>query len=104
MRVAPLDPADLPLRSAAARLLVDEFRESWPDAWPTLADAEAEITLALDPEKVALAALDEAGTLLGWIGALPTYDGNVWELHPLVVGRTHQRRGVGRALVRSLEE
>ena len=104
MRVAPLDAHDHELRRAAARQLVDEFREHWPDAWPTLEDAETEVGLALAPEKVALAALDERGTLLGWVGALPMYDGAVWELHPLVVGRAHQGRGVGRALVRSLED
>jgi aminoglycoside 6'-N-acetyltransferase I len=101
--IGPLAAQDAALRAAAARLLVDEFREHWPDAWPTLADAEREVELALAPEKVALAALGADGALLGWIGALPMYDGAVWELHPLVVARSAHGRGVGRALVAALE-
>ena len=101
-RIVPFDAGDPALRRAAARQLVEEFREHWPDAWPTLEGAEAEVETALAADKVALAALGENGALLGWIGALPTYDGAVWELHPLVVRPGRQRRGVGRALVDDL--
>jgi len=31
------------------------------------------------------------------------YSGHVWEIHPLVVEAQHRRQGVGRALVRDLE-
>ncbi len=43
------------------------------------------------------------GTVLGWIGGIETYDGNVWELHPLVVSARAQGRGIGRKLVEDLE-
>jgi aminoglycoside 6'-N-acetyltransferase I len=102
--VVPLGEADASTREAAARLLVEEFREHWPEAWPTLASAEAEVALALAPEKVALAAVTPEGGLLGWIGGQPMYDGAVWELHPLVVARAAQGRGVGRRLVAALEK
>ncbi len=42
--------------------------------------------------------------VLGWIGGIPEYGGKVWELHPLVVARTHQRKGIGRALVADFEQ
>lgn len=42
--------------------------------------------------------------VLGWIGGLPDYDGNVWELHPLVVHPDHQNQGIGRALVADFEQ
>ena len=44
------------------------------------------------------------GTLLGWVGGIPEYDGNVWELHPLVVAPGRQGQGIGRALVVDLEQ
>ncbi len=41
--------------------------------------------------------------MIGWIGAIPTYGGRVWEIHPLVVDAAHRRQGIGRALVEDLE-
>lgn len=99
----PFPRTDTELAREAAGLLVREFREHWPDAWPTQAAAEAEVREALDPAKVAYAAVAEGGALLGWIGGQPQYGGNVWELHPLVVRGEAQGRGVGRSLVERLE-
>jgi aminoglycoside 6'-N-acetyltransferase I len=102
--VAPLRADDEQARGAAAELLVEEFREYWPGAWPTLADAEREVNEALEPGKIALVARAATdGAVLGWIGAQPQYSGAVWELHPLVVRREHQGKGVGRTLVEHLE-
>ena len=63
-----------------------------------------EVREALEPGKINRIAVDDDGTLLGWIGALPEYEGNAWELHPLIVHPAHQGRGIGRALVADLEE
>ena len=57
----------------------------------------------------ARAALDDPsgqaqGTCVGWIGGLPEYDGQVWELHPLVVRPDRQKQGLGRALVADFEQ
>lgn len=101
MRIDDL-PADDALISQAAALLVEGFREHWPAAWPDLDSALEEVRAALEPGKVCRAALD-GDTLLGWVGGIPGYDGNVWELHPLVVHAAHQGRGIGRALVADLE-
>jgi aminoglycoside 6'-N-acetyltransferase I len=49
-------------------------------------------------------ALDGHGMAVGWIGAIKHYNGHTWELHPLVVKLDQQRRGIGRALVRDLEQ
>lgn len=46
----------------------------------------------------------EGDEVLGWVGALPEYDGHTWELHPLAVHPDHQGKGVGRALVERLEQ
>jgi aminoglycoside 6'-N-acetyltransferase I len=88
----------------AAHLLVIGFREHWPNAWPTMDEALAEMQEALKPDRVCRAAiLDDQ--VVGWIGGLDGgYDGHVWELHPLVVHPDYQGRGIGRALVTDLED
>jgi aminoglycoside 6'-N-acetyltransferase I len=88
----------------AAQLLVDAFREHWPDAWPTLEEGLDEIHEMLDAERICRIAVDEEGNLLGIIGGIPGYDGNVWELHPLAVQPSLQGQGLGRALVEDFEE
>jgi aminoglycoside 6'-N-acetyltransferase I len=85
-----------------SELLVVGFRAHW-NAWQTTEEALAEVHLVLK-DGFARVALDEDGeSVLGWIGGLPEYDGNVWELHPLVVHPARQRHGIGRALVASFE-
>jgi aminoglycoside 6'-N-acetyltransferase I len=103
MRIVDLAAAGPDVPAEAARLLVEATADLWPGAWPTFESGLAEVHEALEEGKVARAALDDDGALLGWIGGIPTYDGNVWELHPLVVRADWRRRGVGRALVLDLE-
>ncbi|MGZ9235928.1 MAG: GNAT family N-acetyltransferase, partial [Anaerolineales bacterium] len=88
----------------AAQLLVDAFHEHWPDAWPTLEEALEEVHEMLESERICRVAVDEQGNLLGIIGGIPGYDGNVWELHPLAVQPSLQGQGIGRALVSDFEE
>lgn len=88
----------------AAALLVAGFKEQWPEAWPDLAAALHEMDEALAPDRICRAALDDAGDLIGWVGGIQQYDGNVWELHPLVVKPELQRQGIGRLLVADFEE
>lgn len=102
MRIVDLADAGEAILAEAARLLVEGTADLWPGAWPTFESGLAEVHEALEDGKIARAALDEDGALLGWIGGIPTYDGNVWELHPLVVRADRRRGGVGRALVEDL--
>ncbi len=104
MQILDLRAADDDQRRQAAALLVAGFRENWPEAWPTLEEALADVAQMLDPERICRVALADDGTVLGWIGGIPEYDGNVWELHPLVVAPAQQRRGIGRALVEDFEQ
>jgi len=72
-------------------------------AYREIEAAKAEVdTFFDDPERFALAAIED-GHVAGWIGAICAYD-HGWELHPLCVHPTHQRRGLGRLLVRALED
>jgi aminoglycoside 6'-N-acetyltransferase I len=103
MRIGDLDPNDAQLLQQAATLLVEGFREHSPRAWPDMAAAQDELREALALDRICRAALDADGALLGWVGAIPQYDGHVWELHPLVVRPDARGRGIGRALVQDLE-
>ncbi len=104
MRITSLSPDNDHLIQQAAQLLVDAFCEHWPDAWPTLEEGLKEVYEMLGIERICRVAVDEAGNLLGMIGGIPTYDGHVWELHPLAVQPSMQGRAIGRALVEDFEE
>jgi aminoglycoside 6'-N-acetyltransferase I len=87
----------------AALLLVEEFKQNWSDAWPTLDEALEEVRECLEEGKILRVALDDDGsTVLGWIGGQHFYS-RVWELHPLVVRGDRQGQGIGRLLVSDLE-
>lgn len=101
--ISPTRKDELILQQAA-QLMVDAFRDHWPDAWPTLAEGLQEANEMLDEERICRAAVDEDGNLLGIIGGIPQYDGHVWELHPLAVQPNLQGQGIGRALVLDFEE
>lgn len=104
MRITDLVAHDLAAVQQVAALLVEGFREQAPDAWPTLADALAEVHESFGADRLSRIAVDERGTVVGWVGGIRQYDGHVWELHPLVVAPAQRGRGIGRALVTDLEE
>jgi aminoglycoside 6'-N-acetyltransferase I len=86
----------------AATLLHETFRHRAED-WQNLDSARAEVVESLASDRISRIALDGASNVIGWIGAIPSYDGRVWEIHPLVVSAAHRRQGIGRALVEDLE-
>lgn len=102
MRIVDLPDDDRLVRDVAD-LLVAAFKDGWPEAWPDRDSAIDEVRESLSPGRVSRIALDRDGRVLGWIGAIPLYDGNVWEIHPLAVRPGVQRRGIGSMLVADLE-
>ena len=84
----------------AAQILTQEL----PLGWPTLTEAEAEISIRWkdEPSALFLVAMQD-GQVAGLGGLLPHYNGNVYEIHPLVVRRDLQHKGIGAALVAELE-
>ena len=88
----------------AAELLVDGFKENWPNGWPTMEDALEEVYECLNNNRILRIAVDDNDLVLGWVGGISQYDGNVWELHPLVVRREYRKKGIGRKLVSDLED
>ena len=83
----------------AAQMLSDEL----PLGWPELSDAMQDMKELLNDESGAefVATIDD-NEVIGWCGILPRYDGNVFELHPLVVRHDWQRKGIGTALVNEI--
>ena len=93
MELLTLSSEDEKLIQQAAQLLVDAFREHWPDAWPTLEEGLKEVHEMLEKARICRVAVDESGSLLGITGAISGYDGLVWELHPLAIQPSMQGRG-----------
>lgn len=103
VRITDLLADDAQAIEQVAAILVESFREHWPDAWPDMASALEEVRESFGEGRISRVALGEAGEVLGWIGGISGYDGLVWELHPLAVSPRHQQEGIGRSLVADLE-
>lgn len=95
-------PRDEATVKEIALMLMDGFREHWPDAWETLEEAIEEVKESFEEGRISRVAIDPDGLVLGWIGGQHFYSA-VWELHPLVVRTDQHRSGIGRALVTDLE-
>jgi len=103
MRITDLRGEPDTVVEAVAALLIDGFADTGAIAWPSMAEAIPEVRESLEGDRISRVAFDEAGAILGWIGGVPSHEGNACELHPLVVRRDRARRGIGRALVGDLE-
>lgn len=104
MKISTLSTDNDHLIQQAAQLLVDAFRAHWPDAWATFDKGLEEVHEMLENGRICRVAIDEQGNLMGIIGGISSYDGHVWELHPLAVQPSLQGQGIGRALVQDFEE
>lgn len=104
MRIEQLTSDSTALLIAVADVLVDGFTGTGAEVWQTRDDALETVQESLDEDRISRVAVDDDGRVLGWISAVETYGGHVWEIHPLVVRRDCQGRGVGRALVEDLEQ
>ena len=103
MRIIDLTSKNTLAVEQAAALLVDGFRDTGSTAWSTLAEALTDVRESFQPGRISRVAVDEQGDVQGWIGGIEEYDGNVWELHPLVVRSDCRGQGIGRALVSDFE-
>ncbi len=105
MRIVDLNTLEDAAIRQVAHLLVEGFAAHWPNAWPDESAASQEVREAqMDAARINRVAVDENGTVLGWIGGIPEYDGHAWELHPLVVRPDRQGQGIGRTLVADFEQ
>jgi aminoglycoside 6'-N-acetyltransferase I len=101
MHIVDLHPNNTQAIEQTAHLLIENFS---PHAWSDMPTALEEVQSSFGPDHISRVALDEQENVLGWIGGISVYKGNVWELHPLVVARRHQGQGIGRALVHDFEQ
>jgi len=102
MAIEDLTASDQEAVEQTAMLLVEAFR-GHSDAWPDFVSAYEEVQESFGEDRVSRIARDEDGRVAGWIGGIPTYDGHVWEVHPLAVRPDLQRRRLGTALLNDLE-
>jgi aminoglycoside 6'-N-acetyltransferase I len=87
--------------SIAARVLRDALAHA-PSGYQADGAAEAEVAARREAgDWIGFAAFEDL-RLVGWVGAIKAYS-HGWEIHPLVVAPDRQRRGIGSALLRSLE-
>lgn len=100
--MADLTAVDEAAIGQAASLLVAAFRGHSP-AWPDLDSALAEVHESFGEGRVSRIAIDEAGRVVGWIGAISQYDDHVWEVHPVAVLPAVQRHGIGRVMLADIE-
>ena len=102
IEIADLSPNDEKTIHQVAELILEAFAHI-PDWLKDLDGALDEIRESFAPGHLSRVARDQAGNAVGWIGGIPQYEGHAYELHPLAVKPSAQRRGIGRALVRDLE-
>jgi len=73
------------------------------DSYRTIELAYEEVKDCMVDERINRCVLDRNNRMMGWIGALPQYNGNAWELHPLIVDPNFRNLGIGRLLITDLE-
>lgn len=78
------------------------LRECFPQAYGGEL-GEEEMAQCLEEGRIALMA-EEAGQLVGFVGAISQYGVTAWELHPLAVTASCRGKGIGTALVDRLEQ
>jgi aminoglycoside 6'-N-acetyltransferase I len=103
MRIIALRREDGQALQQAAAVMTAGFARTAPNFVPDQEAALRELDELLADDSLIFAAIAESGEVVGLIGGRSAYDGNVWELHPLVVRPDCQGRGIGRALVAELE-
>ncbi len=102
MKIRDLEFEDDSIKTQVAEMLVSGFSDMSPDSWPSVRVAMEEVEESFSPGCISVVAL-EGRRALGWCGAIRQYNGNTFELHPLVVHKDHRNSGVGAALVGEIE-
>ncbi len=103
VKIITLSPDNERAIEQVAALLIEGFKAHAPNAWPNMVAALEGVRESFGKDRISRIALDQSSEIVGWIGGLSYYDGNVWEIHPLVVKPSRQGGGIGWQLVRDFE-
>ena len=103
MKIIDLNKENKELIEQAATILYESFKDI-SEAWSTMELALGEVYESIGENRISRIAVNDDKVVLGWIGGKSMYNGNVWELHPLVVKREFRGQGIGKDLVNDLEE
>ena len=104
MKLVNINQNTKDLIQQAASMLNEEFQDVSPTSWPTFEIALQEVQECITEDRICRGTVDDNGKLIGWIGAIPHYHGNAWELHPIVVKSEFRYKGIGSKLISDLEE
>ena len=100
MKIIDLSIENYNMLNQTASMLFEAFPHSWTD----MNQALQEVHEYSCDDRISRVAVDDEMKVLGWIGGRSMYSGNVWELHPLVVGSRFRGQGIGSALVKDFED
>lgn len=103
MHIVDLQKTDQEKIRQVAEILNVSFHGHCPD-YEDMNDALKKVTDSFEDHQLSRLAIDDGGQVLGWIGGIRMYNGNVWEIDPLVVRKNSQGKGVGKALIEDFEE
>ncbi|GIP29409.1 aminoglycoside N-acetyltransferase AAC(6')-Ii [Paenibacillus sp. J23TS9] len=99
MKIIDLLKDDKNKINQTATLLHESF-----EAWGTLELAINEVIESLQENRISRVLMNDKGVVIGWIGGQSQYNGNVWEIHPLVINKAYRRNGFGKMLVNDFEK
>ena len=97
MQISMFDKSNKKYIKEASELLIESFPHCYSDS------ALEEVEMCLSEDRIAVMAV-ENNQLVGFAGAIPQYGVTGWELHPLVVRKSHQFKGIGTLLIKALEQ
>ena len=103
LKIIDLKRENKELIEQTAVILYESFKDI-TEAWPNIELARDEVYASIGEDKSSRIAINHDNVVLGWISGISIYNGNVWELHPLVVKEEYRGQGIGKVLVNDLEE
>jgi len=98
-----LKTADKKTKEEAIRILHNTFSDKGLTVWNTIKKARDELTECTKKNCICLGFVKK-GKLIGWIGLRPLYNKITYELHPLVIKKEEQFKGIGTFLLKEIEK